>query len=84
MSLHSQKIIRGLYRLLYKRRIAHLREALIRSKPRLGGVSFGRNLIVEGTVDVGDSTNIVLDDRKSGHVNKQENRKRYVQSEMRG
>jgi len=57
-----RKIIRILYRSIYRRIAARLSFTVVRWKLWLEGVTVGKRLIVEGPVDVDNGTRIVLGD----------------------
>jgi acetyltransferase-like isoleucine patch superfamily enzyme len=57
-----RKIIRRLYRSVYKRIAVRVLFTVVRSKLWLEGVTVGKHLIIEGSVDVDDGTKILLGD----------------------
>jgi len=58
----KQKIIRGLYRAVYKRIAVRARLVIVRCQLWLEGVTFGRGLFVEGNVSVDNGPSIELGD----------------------
>jgi acetyltransferase-like isoleucine patch superfamily enzyme len=59
----NQKRLHRLYRVVYKQPVAYLRLAAIRTKLWLEGVTFGKNLFVEGNLDIDEGSRIFLGDR---------------------
>jgi len=57
-----QKMICRLYKVVCQRPVVYLRLAVMRTKLWFEGVTFGRNLSVEGNLDVEDGTRIFLGD----------------------
>lgn len=57
---YIQKVISRLYRSVYKRAVIHFRSLAVRAKLWLEGVTIGKHLFAEGSVEVLDGSRITL------------------------